>query len=262
MSNEYISNSDIYRVNAERDVSVILSRFNTQYIYDCIDNAIYLKNNAQFITTNPNLVRSLEDNFIVMKQQFPDDIDNIVECRDETYNEIIQYLCSKFNLRFNNNDDIDLYSAAYYLYEFTVSNYLQNITLFFGKFILKERNSLYKELNLEQFKKTTNINYNKKFFTDHIGPAILLNAGYIIDQLTAFDFDFETLVNTIYDSNNTAAFINYAFEDVGYFYNFFKQDIVNPAIRPNIITSIRLIIQGELVDRQITIDNTIKKETE
>ena len=112
MSNEYISNSDIYRVNAERDVSVILSRFNTQYIYDCIDNAIYLKNNAQFITTNPNLVRSLEDNFIVMKQQFPDDIDNIVECRDETYNEIIQYLCSKFNLRFNNNDDIDLYSAS------------------------------------------------------------------------------------------------------------------------------------------------------
>ncbi len=193
-----------------------------------------------------------------MQQQFPDDKNNILECREETYNEIIQYLCSKFNLRFNNNDSLDLYTAAYYLYEFTVSNYLKNITTFFTKFILKEKNSLYKELNLEQFKKTTNINYNKKLFKDHVSSAILINAGYIIDQLTSFDFDLETLIKIIYDDNNTAYFLNYTFEDQGYFYNFYKQDITNPMIRPNIITAIRLNIQDAVINRELMLDNSIK----
>ncbi len=258
MSNQFINNSDIYRVNAERDVSVILSRFNTEYIYDCINNALDAKINTQLITANPNLIRSLEDNFIVMQQQFPDDVQNILECREETYNEIIQYLCSKFNLRFNNNDTVDLYSAAYFLYEFTVSNYLQNLSLFYTKFILKEKNSLYKELNLDQFKKSTNINYNKKLFKDSISSTILINIGYIIDQLTTFDFDLETIINIVYDNNKVAYFLNSVFEDDGYFYNFFKSDIANNFIRPNIITSIRLNIQSAVINMEAMMDNSIK----
>ena len=43
MSNQYINNSDIYQVNAERDIAVILSRFNTNFIYDCIENALQTK---------------------------------------------------------------------------------------------------------------------------------------------------------------------------------------------------------------------------
>lgn len=252
MSNQYINNSDIYQVNAERDISVILSRFNTNYIYDCIDNALQTKNTTQFIIPNPNLVRSLEDNFIMMQQAFPDDKDNILLCREETYNEIINYLCSKFNLSFNDNEEIDLYSAAYYLYGFLISGYLSNLSSFFVKYILQEKNNLYKAFNLDQFKKTANINYNKKMFNDSTISTILIQISYIIDQLTSFDFDFETIVNTIYDNNDTATFITSLFFDNGYFYNYYKQDIVNPYIRPVILTDIRLNIQNRsIIDSDI-----------
>lgn len=258
MSNQYISNSDIYQVNAERDITVILSRFNTNYIYDCIENALLSKYTTQFIIPNPNLVRSLEDNFTIMKQDFPDDIDNILKCREETYSEIINYLCSKFNLSFNDNDTIDLYSAAYYLYDFLVSGYLSKLTIFFSKYILHEKNNLYKTFNLDRFKKTTNINYGKKLFKDSVTSTILIQISYIIEQLSAFDFDFESIVNIIYDNDDIAKFITSLFYDNGYFYNFYKQDISNPYIKPNIITNIRLFIQNSsIVDGDIS--NFIKE---
>ena len=258
MSNQYITNSDIYQVNAERDVYVILSRFNTQYIYDCIDNALLAKNNTQFITRNPNLVRSLEDNFIVMQQQFPDDKANIMECREETYNEIINYLCSKFNLRFEEINYTDLYTAAYYLYDVTVSNYLNYLVSFYSKYILKEKNTIYKDLNLEQFKKNTNINYNKKLFKDTATTNILINVSYVIDQLSAFDFDLETIIKVVYDDTNIAYFMNSIFEDEDRFYKFYVQDINNPMIRPNIITNIRLAIQNAVVNEDLMMNSILK----
>lgn len=254
MSNQYISNSDIYQVNAERDVTIILSKFNTNYIYDCIENALAAKNNAEFIIPNPNLVRSLEDNFIIMQQNFPDDRANILECREETYMEIIQYLCGKFNLSFTPNDKVDLYSAAYYLYDFLVGNYLNYLTLFFGKFILQEKNNLYKSLNLDRFKKNTNINYGKKIIKDPMISVIIVQISYIIDQLMSYDFSFDNIVKLVYDNNDIARFITTLFNDNEYFYNFYKNDISNLFIRPNIITMIRLFIQNSAIseDAQTT----------
>lgn len=259
MSNQYISNSDIYQVNAERDISIILSRFNTEFIYDCIENALATRANSQFIIPNPNLVRSLEDNFIMMQRDFPDDIQNILNCREETYNEIIDYLCSKFNLRFNNDTDtVDLYSAAYYLYDFLVGNYLHNLTEFFTKFILKEKNSLYKSLNLERFKKTNNISYGKKIIKDQVISIILVQISYVIDQIFTFDFDFDNIVNTIYDNNNIANFLTQLFDDTNNFYEYFKNDLANPFIRPIIITNIRLLIQQTAITEDAI--NTFIKE--
>lgn len=259
MSNPYISNSDIYQVNAERDVTVILSRFNTEFIYDCIESALQSKQNAQFMMPNPNLVRSLEDNFIIMQQTFPDDKVNILEVRDETYREIIEYLCNKFNLSFNVSDQVvDLYSAAYYLYDFLVANYLGYLSSFFSKFIMKEKNNLYKSLNLDRFKKTSNINYGKKMIKDPVISIILIQISYIIDQLTTYDFSFNNIVAMAYNDNNIGRFLNSLFIDNGYFYNFYKSDIANTFIRPNIITSIRLIIQDNVVSDDVI--NTFIKE--
>lgn len=259
MSNQYITNSDIYQVNAERDIFVILSRFNTEYIYDCIDNALLAKNNMPLIASNPNLVRSIEDNFIIMQQQFPDDKDNIIECREETYNEIINYLCSRFNIRFTEDSDIDLYSAAYYLYDFLVSNYLNYLVSFYSKFILKEKNSIYKDFNLDQFKKNTNINYNKKLFKDSITTNILINISYVIDQLSTFDFDFNNIISTVYNDSNIAAFMNNTFEDADRFYRFYIQDLNNPMIRPNIITNIRLSIQNSVMNEEVMMHTILKQ---
>lgn len=259
MSNQYITNSNIYQANAERDVFVILSRFNTTFIFDCIENALQAKNTNQFIIPNPNLVRSLEDTFISMMNDFPDDKANIMECREETYLEIINYLCSKFNLTFNDNQEIDLYTAAFHLYDFLVNGYLIKVSEFFSKFILQEKDNLYKSFNLDRFKKNSNINYGKKVFKDNTIPTILIQISYVIDQLMAFGFDFESIVNIVYSNNDIAKFITSIFTDNGDFFNFYKQDLMNPFIRPNIITNIRLIIQNQTISDDALVNNFIKE---
>lgn len=258
MSNQFISNSDIYQVNAERDITVILSNFNTEYIYDCIESALRSKNNAQFIIPNPNLVRSMENNFIWMQQQYPDDKANILAVREESYREIIQYLCGKFNLTFNDNDQVDLYSAAFYLYDFLVGNYLHNLISFFGKFIIKEKNNLYKQFNLDGLKKSGTINYGRKIIKDPTISVIIIQISYIIEQLMAFDFDFDTILSIVYDNNNIYQYMRSLFSDNNYFYNFYKNDINNSFIRPNIITNIRLMIQNTSIAEDAV--NTFIKE--
>lgn len=259
MSSPYITNSDIYQANAERDVFVILSKFNTEFIFDCIENALLSKQTSQLIIPMPNLVRSLEDNFIAMLNQFPDDKANIAECREETYLEIINYLCSKFDLTFNDNQEIDLYTAAYHLYDFLVNGYLYKLSDFFTKFILREKDNLYKSLNLDKFKKNTNINYGKKMFKDSTISTIIIQISYVIDQIMSFDFDFETIVSTIYNNNDIAKFILSIFNDNGQFFNFYKMDLANPYIRPTVITNIRLNIQNQTVTDDLAINNFIKE---
>ena len=247
MSNPFISNSDIYKSNAERDISVILSRFSTPYIFTCIDNAIQLKTVNQMILPNPNLVRSLEESFNRLFEDYPDDKANIKEVREETYNEIINYLCSIFKIKFNDDGEVDLYSAAFYLYDFLVGDYLNKICIFFSEYILKEKNELYKAFELEKFKKNININYGKKMFKDNTTTIIIQQISYVLDQLMSFDFDFETIVNIAYQGNEVARFINSIYDDEGYFYNFYKNELMNQFIKPNIITNIRLYIQNKLM---------------
>ena len=152
------------------------------------------------------------------------------------------------------NDEVDLYSAAYYLYDFLVGNYLQYLTSFFGKFILREKNNLYKSLNLDKFKKSSNINYGKKIIKDPMISVIIIQISYIIDQLMSFEFDFDTIVKLVYDNNDISRYIISLFNDNGYFYNFYKNDISNSFIRPNLITIIRLLIQDSAIaeDAQTT----------
>ena len=110
-----------------------------------------------------------------------------------------------------------------------------------------EKNNLYKTLNLERFKKNANLTHSKKVIKDSAISTILIQTPFVIDQLMAFDFDFESIVNIVYDDSNLAKFITSVFFDNGYFYNFYKQDICNSFIRPNIITNIRLAIQDQCI---------------
>ena len=93
---------------------------------------------------------------------------------------------------------------------------------------------------------------------DNTISVILGQISYIIDQLMSFDFSFDEIVNTAYDGNNVAQFITTLFDDQNYFYNFYKTDITNAYIRPNIITNIRLLLQPNGISDDVL--NTFIKE--
>ena len=93
-------NDDIYNMVAEGEIAEILSKFNTSYVMDVIDSTI--KNRFAFNPTlnNPNIVNSYELNFKGMLSNFPDDADNIMSIRQETYLTIINKICNSFNMQY------------------------------------------------------------------------------------------------------------------------------------------------------------------
>ena len=129
-----------YDISTERDITEILEHFDSEYIIAAMQDKL---ENIDFASTliQANIVASFEENFKLMKEQFIGDEININIVRDRVYRQIIDILCSKFNLQFNTLDEtIDVYTAAFYAYDFLVCNRNNIMVNFFASFIVNKYN--------------------------------------------------------------------------------------------------------------------------
>ena len=129
-------NSNVYNMIAEGEIAQILSKFSTEYIMDVIDSNIRNRFSYNPALSNPNIINSYEMNFKGMLSSFPNDADNIMSIRQDTYLTIINKICSSFNLQYI-GDQPDCYTLAYNLYDLFVSGYSRNIINFFAIAILQ-----------------------------------------------------------------------------------------------------------------------------
>ena len=78
-----------------------------------------IKDNKLVITTeNSKVARRVYSLFKELYDTYPNDHDNINDVRAEVYNMIIQRICGWFNLQYEPEEGVDLYTIAYYLYDF------------------------------------------------------------------------------------------------------------------------------------------------
>lgn len=256
---DQVLNFAAYNIYAEGEISYLLSHFNSEYIFDVInDNIEY--NRTKFETgSNPNVVASFEENFKYLIKRFPSDKGNIDNVRIETYREIINLLCNRFNPQFNDTGDIEYYSAAYYLYDFLVANFNNYIVLFYSNFIFNEKNTIYDAMNLDVFKKNKDSStlYGKKMYNDTKLAVINANLELIINNLKTFDFSFDDILSSIYIYDRTIPqFLSGLVAPYDDFYkNIYCTTISNPDQMPIFLTGIRLAIQ-----RNYMIDNTINEQ--
>ena len=95
---QYLNNSDAYTLITEKELAVLLSTFNSQYIFDITVDKLKDKYNSSFNLTKPNVVESFEQTFKNLLNQYPMDRENILDTREEVYKEIIRI---EFNIHFN-----------------------------------------------------------------------------------------------------------------------------------------------------------------
>jgi len=266
-----ISNPNSYNISLEGEVSDILSHFNSDFVFDIIKDNINNRFNY-FQLAMVNIPASFEARFKTAKLQFPENVDQIEEIRIDTYNQILNILANNFNVQINYNNITDVYSAAYYLYDFLVSNFSNNLVSFFANYIVKEKNSLYegfanyivKEKNslyeglqLARFKKSKDSStiYAKKLYKNPKLAIINANLDYVIDNICAFDISFYTILNTIYQDKNI---IKYLSDICLPIYDFFKTtyaSLLQSQYRPILLTNIRLEIQRLSINEDIDITN-------
>ena len=224
-----------YQISTEYDIADILAKFDSDYIYDVLEDKL---DNISFATSiiEPNIVNAFENNFKIMNDNFPGDSQNIRNVRQQTYLEIIKFLTTSFNLQFNLIDsNIDYYTAAYYLYDFLINN----------------KQSLLNMINMEDFRKNKDsaIVYGKRIYQDQQYAAISANIGNIINYIMTLDISLLNIFQSTYKDIRLVQFLDNAFADKGNFFkDFYCRALQKIEDLPIIITNIRLALQNHVGD--------------
>lgn len=235
-----------YEISNEFNITELLEHFDSNYIFDIINDKL---ENSDWgnILIDPNVVVSFEENFKSMTEKYPGDAQNIRDIRTQVYTDIITILCDKFNLQFNIADDtIDLYTAAFYLYDFLVCNRNNIMITFFTSFIVNNKESLSRFLNLEDYRKSKDSAsaYGKRIYEDQKYGIISANMIKVINHIATLDISLLNIFQSVYTSPEVIAFMDNMVADKG---NFFKDHycsiLEQPEILPIVITNIRLSLQ-------------------
>ena len=235
-----------YRIANEYNISEILAHFGSEYAMHALEDKLeHIDYTSSLI--EPNFVSAYENKFKLMEEEFPGDSQNIRSVREEVYQEIVKLLCNKFNLSFNTVDDtIDIYTAAYYLYDFLVCNRNNIMVNFFTAFIVNNKDAVYNILSPEDIKKNKDSSsaYSKRVYADNKYIAISANISKIINYISTFDIRLSNIFQSVYVDYNLVQFLDNAFADRGNFFrDYYCSAVNNIELSPVIITNIRLALQ-------------------
>lgn len=244
-------NSNVYNMIAEGEIAQILSKFSTEYIMDVIDSNIRNRFSYNPALSNPNIINSYEMNFKGMLSSFPNDADNIMSIRQDTYLTIINKICSSFNLQYI-GDQPDCYTLAYNLYDLFVSGYSRNIINFFARYIYIHGNEIYHNMGLDKYRKSkdSTTNYMRKVLDDsrNIEAAVYIaRIKDVIYYISGFDIDFYTFLSFNYPKE----VCDFLYSNIAPMGNIFKDEFCNVLNSPSILTEIRISIQNLLMQNMV-----------
>jgi len=245
-------NPAITNVNIDNQLAGILSQFDDDYIMDVVKDSIADRFRL-YNTPRPNVVAAFETRFKELTDGFSSNTDEILQTRMRVYLNIIDIICDYYGFTFNASDDTDYYSAAYWLYDFLVSNFTENLKNFYVMYLIREKDGIDNALGLSVNKKDndTTLSYSKRLFKDPKLALIHCNLETIVNQISTFNIDLWTILNCVYQNNpNLPSYIFSLVTDTGnFFMNHYESYVINSRDSADIITYIKLALQqvgGEL----------------
>ena len=241
----FIANSQVFNITTENELAVVLSHYSDEFVFTVITNALKERFERVPVITLPNVVAAWEQNFKAIVAQYGN-IEDVNRVRNETYMQIIDIICKEFGLNFTIDDSIDLYSAAYHLYDFLISNFTNNMITLFANYIYKERVNIYESLNLANLKKNRDSStiYGKKIYKDIKLAVINANIDMVVSEVCSADMTLYNVIGIIYGNNSELKRYLISIISAGSeFFNKAYVSVLNSDIRPDIITGIRFRLQ-------------------
>lgn len=254
------ANSQAFNITTENELAEVLSHYDSEFVFSIIDEALKSRFLTVPVVAMPNVVGAWEQNFKAIQNQYGSDSHSeVLRVRDETYREIIDIICKEFKLSFTVDDSVDVYSAAFHLYDLMVCNFTSNMISFFANFIYKERANLYESLGLSEMKKNKDSStiYGKKIYKDIKLAVINANIDIIINQVSTMDIPFYSIIGTVCGNNSELKkyFLSIISAESDFFQNTYLP-VLNSDIRPDIITGIRFKLQEIAIAHDQTISNS------
>ena len=254
ISPQLAQNQTINNVNTDYAIANILNQLSFDYIYHIVNDSLNMKFRP-YSAPMPNIPYSLEQNFKMQLDAVPSSRDDILQKREEVNLTIIKILCDYYNLSYNASDDV--YSDAFYLYKFLVSDFTNTVVLFYVNYIIQEKKHIYENLNLQDAKKNkdSSYTYSKKLYSNNIIAAIHSNIIPIVKDIATYNISLQDVIDVRYmgDEQNTAYHLNSIISDNGYFYDYIRSFVTSDTTMADVINSIKLQLQtvtGEMIRLQ------------
>lgn len=240
-------NNAEYTIVSDREIAAVLSYFTPDMIQNVLDDVLNEKTRP-YSTNIGNLVNAYETNFKIAVSNYPNYADNLQRIRIETFETVMDRICNFHNIEWELNPGMDLYTAAFYTYQFLISNFKINITRFFSNFIIREKNNIYEALKLSEMKKNKDSSslYSRKVYNglDSKISVIHANLDYVLTQISGFDISLDTIIENVYfGDKNVIQILQSVLVDKGDFFRNFYVSVLNSSGRAELITAIRLQLQ-------------------
>ena len=242
----FITNNAEFGIVSDSEIISIISNFSDDMIMDII----YKNSENKFRPYQyyvGNLINAIESTFKANQDNYPQFYSETMDRRNELYFNILIKLCSLHGLSLNINENTDLYSLAYFLYDFTISKFTINIINFFANYIVRETSSIYEYLNLSEVKKSKDSSsmYSKKLFKNNSKLATIhANLELVIEAITGFDIDLENLIMTTTNDRIITSLITSNISEIqNLFKVLFVPYIRDPRYKAIIITLVRMRLQ-------------------
>lgn len=234
-----------YELANEHQLSEILANFSSDYIYDVISDQIS-KRYEFAIIPKPNIVNTFKSNFDNIRANFPMDVENTNAVEEDTYRNIIDIICNSCNISFDTTTDDNIYLAAATLYDFLVCSFNKHMVDFVIGLIIKEQDSIYSALELEESKKNKDSStiYNRKTMENTKLAVINANLPQVLQYVATLDINMTDLLQSCYQQPMVDLIVNNFGENINIYNDFMKVILSNENFLPEYITEIRLRIQG------------------
>lgn len=247
MGLQTLGNND-YVIISNRELSSVLTYFSPEMVERVIDDNLEdrIRDRSPVIG---NMVESYESNFKLAIDSYADINRELVEYRYNTYRMIISKLCRIHNLSVTIPENEDPYTLAFYVYDFLISRFQDNIIDFFFNYINQEKDNLYDRLSLEDLRKSkdsTSI-YTKKIAKNgDVKMAIICaNLHSVLYNMSGFDITLEDIFRYIYLGHpNVSNYLTERIADIGNFYQQYIAPVITGTDNQVIITHLRLLLQG------------------
>lgn len=253
------NNNIIAGIRSDNALATILSNFDTEFIINMVRDSINMRFRP-YETSLPSL-HSIEASFqAVLNNTDSSNIDKVMEVREKTYDEVIKEVCYYYGLEYTTNPTVDTYSAAFWIYDFFVSNFTSYFFVFIVNYIMTNKGELSHYIKLDPSKeRNSSILYAKNVISDPDLANIHANLGEVLDNVFVMDITLQDIINYSMGVNNTVAlFLNNILNDINndVFKNHYAS-IYNTPFRTDIITQVKIMMQDNIMQNK-NIMNQIK----
>lgn len=169
---------------------------------------------------------------------------------NQIYTDIIETIAynTGIYIDYDNLNDNDLYLLSSSIYDIFISNMYNNLVDFIINYITMNKNSIYKSLELDKFKKSRDVDiiYNSELIDDKELVLILSKLENVINSIFSIDFaDINILQIAGYNSEKLNCILNYTNLNSGIILPKYKKLLLNDLVKSSIMNDIKLYFHNQ-----------------